>query len=124
MKDAPLALKTTRYRILSLEYRRVAAILAEFEESEQVLRDALRIGHQIEITDEIAGAVVLHVVIDEQQTDKLREYRIPNPTLLQLIGTSRVISTSEKDAAARFEALMKGDDPGRYINSPSTPPIQ
>lgn len=110
MKDAPIALKTTRYRILSLEYRRVAAILAEFEESEQVLRDALRIGHQIEITDEIAAAVVLHVVIDEQQMDKLREYRIPNPTLLQLIGTSRVISTSEKDAAARFENLMKEDN--------------
>lgn len=109
MKDDPLALKTTRYRILSLEYRRVAAILAEFEESEQVLRDALRVGHQIEIDDATAPAAVLHFIIDEDMQRKMKEYKIDNPTILQLLGTSRCVGLSEKDAAARFEALLKGE---------------
>jgi hypothetical protein len=110
MKDDEFALRFTGYRIISRPYRTVAAIMAEFDPSKANLRDALRIGHGIDITDAIAECAVLHIVIDQEMAEKLKQYRIPNPTLLQLIGTSRVISLSEKDAVARFEAMMKGEN--------------
>lgn len=106
-RDDQFTLTKIGYTILPIEYRRVRDIMAEFDPREQVLRDALRIGHQLEITDAIAESAVLHIVLDSQMADKMHANRIPNPTLLQLIGTSRVISLNAKDAESRFIALIK-----------------
>lgn len=110
MKDDAFALRYTGYKIVSRPYSMVRDIMAEFEPSEHILREALRVGHGIEIDDATAGTLFLHFVVDQQQLEKLKEYRIPSPTLLQLLGTSRVISTSEADATARFEAMMKEEN--------------
>ena len=104
--DDKHALTLTRYRVIKLPWSAVKGIMAEFDQSEQLLRDALRTGHQLEIDDTDGKDPDLFFIVDSQQKEKLAEYRIPNPTLLQVIGTSRVIATSENDARKRFEQLL------------------
>jgi hypothetical protein len=40
----------------------------------------------------------------------MADFKIPNPTLLQIIGTSRVIALTEQDAIDRFEKLMQAEE--------------
>lgn len=111
MKNDPLALQFTGYRIHRRTYAEARDIMAEFDMSERLLCDALRIGHNIDIDPEKPALNLnLYIVEDQQQREKLAQYHIPNPTLCQLIGSSRVISTTKADAIARFEALMKEDN--------------
>ncbi len=111
MKDDPHALQFTGYRIHKRSYREVRDIMSEFDMSEKLLCDALRMGHNIDIDPENPALnLMLYIVEDQQQREKLSEYRIPNPTLCQLIGTSRIIRQSEKEAVDAFQELMKKED--------------
>lgn len=108
--DDQFAMTFVGYRIVEKPYDMVRDIMAEFDESEHILRKALKEGHAIEIDDTPGAVNMLYFVVDEEMCDKLREYRISHPTLLQLLGTSRVISTSQKDAEERFAAMMHGEN--------------
>ena len=109
-RDDQFNLTKTGFTVLSLEYTRVRDIMAEFDSRESILRDTLLKGYGVEITDQIAPYAVLHVIVDEQMSTKMHENKIHAPTIMQLIGTSRCISLSEKDAIAQFRAMMKGEN--------------
>lgn len=103
-------LKFTGYSIFPISYLRIRDIMAEFDGSERLLRDALWAGYQVEINDAIAKVAILHVVVDEEMAEKLHAHGITNPTMCQLIGTSRCIALSENDAKMRFEAMMRSQN--------------
>lgn len=94
------------YRIVSRSYSSVAAIMAEFEADPDILPQALLIGHGIKI--DRGRDPTLYIVLDSEMMQKMKDNRIDNPTLMQMIGTSRVIRLTKEKAAEDFEAMMKG----------------
>lgn len=98
------------YRIVEKPYDMVRDIMAEFDESEHILRKALKEGHAIEIDDTPGAVNMLYFVVDEEMCDKLLEYRISHPTLLQLLGTSRSVALSAEEAERKFVELMHGEN--------------
>jgi len=103
-------LHRTGYRIIRKLYSQVKAIMAEHHPDPLALKRALAAGHGIDIDQVPGGDPMLFIVADEQAAKKMADFKIPNPTLLQIIGTSRVISLSEQDAIDRFEKLMQAED--------------
>lgn len=108
--DDQFAMTFVGYRIVEKPYAMVRDIMSEFDESEHILRRALKEGHGIEIDDAPGAVNMLYFVVDQEMCNKLREHRIDHPTLLQLLGCSRVISNTAKDAEERFAAMMHGDN--------------
>lgn len=108
--DDQIALQLTGYRVVNKTWAQVKAIMSEFDMSEANLRQALKDGHGIEIDDTPRAVNMLYFVIDQQMQEKLKEYRIESPTMLQLLGTSRAVGVSEKDAAEKFTALVREDN--------------
>ena len=109
MKPDPLDLTMTRYNVVARPYAVVRRIMAEFDDNEKRLRDALRIGHGIDISPAPGAVNMLYFIIDEPMKKKLAEYKIDSPTWLQLLGTSRCIGTSKKDAEDKFRAMLTGE---------------
>ena len=79
-------------------------------ETKDALKKALAVGHGIDIDQIPGGDPMLFVVADQQAAKKMADFKIPNPTLLQIIGASRVIALTEQDAIDRFEKLMQAED--------------
>ena len=103
-------LHRTGYRIIKKLYSQVCAIMAEHHPDPLALKRALAAGHGIDIDQVPGGDPMLYIVADEQAAKKMADFKIPNPTLLQIIGTSRVIALSEQDAIDRFEKMMQAED--------------
>ncbi len=104
-KPDPHALTLTGFSILSRTWSEVKAILSEFSQDEGLIRMALLSGHAI-IIDEAADTR-LWFTVDDIQIQAMTRNRIPNPTMLQLIGTAQVWSDiSAADCEARFRALL------------------
>lgn len=100
----------TKFKIISRPFAMLAAIFAEYDPSENRLRDALRQGHGIILDENPEAENRIYFVIDSEMADKLKEYRIPNPTLLQLLGTSRCIASSEQEAKEKFRAMLNAEN--------------
>ena len=103
-------LHRTGYRIIKKLYSQVRAIMAEHHPDPDALKKALAVGHGIDIDQIPGGDPMLYIVADEQAAKKMADFKIPNPTLLQIIGTSRVIALTEQDAIERFEKMMQAED--------------
>ena len=103
------SLRETKYRVLPFTFSRLAAIMAEFDQSEAVLRDALFIGHGISVPVD-ARAMTLYFVVTSDQMEDLADHRVPSPTVMQLLGTCRHIGISEDDAVQRFKAAVKAEN--------------
>lgn len=101
-----LALELVRYRVLGKPYSKWRAIVAELGESDTAFLIALREVHGIGIAK--ADDPMLYVIQDTQQMREFKDGGL-NPTMLQLLLTSRVIALSEEDAKAKFEKLLKED---------------
>lgn len=111
MKDPTLNLDFVGYRIICKPWSSVRAIMAEFHPNPDILRQALQVGHGITIDESIPGHdPMLFFIFDSEIAEKLADFRIPNPTMMQIMGTSRVIALTKEDAVAKFEALMRGED--------------
>lgn len=100
------ALRRTGYRVVNFSYGAVARIFAEFDQSEQLLKDALFMGHGITIEN---PEQQLYFVVNEIQVKHLHEHRIHSPTVLQLLGTCPYIAITRKGAIEQFSADMQRD---------------
>jgi hypothetical protein len=103
-------LHRTGYRIIKKLYSQTRAIMAEHHPDPNALKKALAAGHDIDIDQVPGGDPMLYIVADQQAAQKMADFKIPNPTLLQIIGTSRVIALTEQDAIDRFEKLMQAEE--------------
>ena len=95
------------YNIVSKRYSQVRAIFAELGQSDTILLMALKKGHGIVIDKDQDPD--LFFIVSSQQMGLMKDNNIPNPTWLQILGTSPVIATTAEDAKTRFESMMKGD---------------
>lgn len=108
MKDTTLHLDFVGYRVICKPWSAVKAIMSEFHQDSELLRAALKIGHGIDIDESIPGSdPMIYFVVDQQQKEKLSEYHIDNPTMLQLLGTSRCFGLTKEDAEEKFRKLMQ-----------------
>lgn len=112
MKDDALALDFVGYSILSRPWSSIRAIMAEFCVNPEVLKAALRTGHGVDVQPDIDNGLnpIIFFEVDSDMRERLRERRIDNPTMLQLIGTSRVFARTAEECSEKFEALMRGDE--------------
>lgn len=94
-----------QYRILGKPYSSWRAILAETGESDTVFLIALRELHGLEINKE--EDPFLFVTQDTQQMADLAESGVPNPTMLQILLTAKVIDLSEERAKERWLKTMQ-----------------
>ena len=100
-------LHRTGYRIIKKLYSQVLAIMAEHHPDPNALKKALAAGHGIDIDQVPGGDPMLFVLVDEMMAKKLKEFRIDNPTLLQLIGTSRFVALTEEEVVRKFTEAMQ-----------------
>lgn len=98
------------FKVVAKPFSNVRAIFAELGQSSTKLMLALKIGHGIEF-DPIEEDPTLYFVVSQEQSDGFAKAGY-EPTLLQLLGTSEVISLSEEAAIAKFRAI-KGAEPER-----------
>lgn len=104
--DKHLALELVRFRVLGKPYSKWRAIIAELGESDTTFLIGLREIHGIGIAKN--DDPMLYVVQDTQQMREFKDGGL-NPTMLQILLTSRVIALTEEDAKARFEKLLTED---------------
>lgn len=109
MKDDALALDFVGYSILSRPWSSIKAIMAEFCVNPEVLKAALRIGHGMDVQERIDRGenALIFFEIDSDMKARLEQRGIDNPTLLQLVGTSRAFGFTAEECSEKFEALMR-----------------
>ena len=106
------ALQRTGFDVIQRPWSVVRAIMSEFSQDVKLLKMALAAGHGIVIEEGIPGHdPMLWFTVDSITKGKLADAKIPNPTMLQLIGTAQVWSdVSAKDCEAKFRAMLTGDN--------------
>ncbi len=106
-----LALELIRYRIHQRRYSQWRAIFAEMGESDTNFLKGLKETHGLKIDK--AEDPILYVTEDTQQLRTLKHEAALmgslnfQPTMLQILLTSRVIALSEEEAKARFEKYLE-----------------
>ena len=108
--DTHLALELVRHRVIGKTYEKWKAIIAETGSSDTMFLVGLRKLHGIAINPIKDGEAMLFVVQDTQQMRALEESGCKNPTLLQILLTTRVISLTEKDATDRWTKIMQQEN--------------
>lgn len=98
------------FKVVKKQFSAVRAIFAELGQSSTALLKALKIGHGIEI-DPVEKDPYLYFVISQEQAEGFARAGY-EPTMLQLLGTSEVISLTEQAAIDKFRAI-KGAEPER-----------
>lgn len=94
------------FRIDSMPYSRMSAIMAETGLSEGKFRDLLKEAHEIEIQP--GEDPEIFFVTSEEQVDMFKQHGVLKPTWLQMIGSSECMALTGADAKAKYEA-MKDD---------------
>ena len=84
--------------------------MAEHHPDPDALKKALAVGHGIDIDQVPGGDPMLYIVDSQIAREKMKEYKIEQPTLLQIIGCSTIIALSEQDAIDRFEGLLQAEE--------------
>lgn len=108
--DNALAFDVTGYNVIAKEFSRVKAIFSEIVNGETMLLKALREGHNITF-DAVHSDPLIFFVVDQQMVEMMKRQGIENPTILQLLGSARIVSdVSEEDAKTRFEAMLKQEN--------------
>ena len=103
-------LHRTGYRIIKKLYSQVCAIMAEHHPDPLALKRALAAGHGIDIDQVPGGDPMLYIVDSQTAREKMKEYKIEQPTLLQIIGCSTIIALSEQGAIDRLESLLQAEE--------------
>lgn len=107
----PLALEMVQYRVLGNPYSKWRAILAETGESDTNFKIGLKELHGLEF-ETLRDDPMLYITQDTQQMRFLAENGVANPTMLQILMTSRVFALSEEAAHERMqEVLHKAQEP-------------
>jgi hypothetical protein len=97
----PHALEFIKYRVIGKPYSKWRAIITEATgESDTLFRMGLYQAHNIRI--EGTGDPMLYIIQDTNQMRELAEQGIHNPTSLQLLLSTKIISLSEQDAIDRM----------------------
>lgn len=112
MKDDTISLDFVGYSILSRPWTSIRDIMAEASANPELLKAALAIGHGLDVQDKINQRLnpLIFFETDSDMAARLKQRGIDNPTMLQLIGTSRCFAFSAEECSAKFEALMRGED--------------
>lgn len=95
----------TGYEVLKFPWPTVRNAMAQFDPDPQVLKQALKIGHGIEIVDMPGSAQMLYFCVPQFQIEKMRQFKIPE-TIMYLCGNCEFISDSEEDVVMRFKNAM------------------
>lgn len=101
----PLALELIRYRILGKPYSSWRALIASTGNSDTDFLICIK---------ELFGIVIdkkadpmLYITQDTQQMRLLKESGAENPSMLQILLTSKVMSLTEEGAKERMEELLR-----------------
>jgi hypothetical protein len=105
----PNALEFIKYRTIGKKYSQWRAIFAEASgESDTLLKMTLLQGFNIRIDNEDADPV-LYIIQDTAQMRELAEQGVHNPTHLQLLMSTKVVSFSEQDAIEQMQRWMQAN---------------
>lgn len=108
MNDSHLAFDLVRYRIHKRRWSSISAILAESGMSDTEMKLGLKTLHNIEW--DFKDDPWLFFSEDTQQRKEFAGNGVTNPTLCQLLLTSRAFGLTEHDCRARFLSLLRGDE--------------
>ncbi len=97
---------------MSRPWTKIRDIMAEASANPERLKAALAIGHGIDVQEDINKGLnpIIFFEVDSDMAARLKQRGIDNPTMLQLIGTSRVFARTAEECSAKFEALMRGEE--------------
>ncbi len=109
MTDDALALDFVGYSIMSRPWTKIRDIMAEASANPELLKAALAIGHGIDVQEDINKGLnpIIFFEVDSDMAARLKQRGIDNPTMLQLIGTSRVFARTAEECSEKFEKLMR-----------------
>lgn len=111
----PFGLQLVRFRILGKPYSSWRSIMAETGESDTMFLMGLQALHGIAI-DKTADPM-LFCSQDTHQMQELAESGVENPTMLQIMLTSKAYALSEEDCKTRIEAILRGEPKEPTFNS-------
>lgn len=105
------ALDFVGYSILGRPWTSIRDIMAEANSDPYLLMAALAIGHGLDVQEKINAGLnpMIYFEIDSDMATRWKFRGVDNPTLLQLIGTSRVFAWTAEEASEKFETLMRGE---------------
>lgn len=111
MKDSsPLAFDLIKWRIRSMPYSRMRAIMAELGESDTQLLIGLSRLHDMHFNSLTEDREIFFTE-DSAQIDGWHKGGVMAPTMLQMLLTSRIFALDRHTCQDRFEKLMKEDEP-------------
>jgi hypothetical protein len=103
----PNALEMVKFRVLGKPYSKWRAIITEATgESDTMFKVALYQAHNIRI-DNPDSDPILYIIQDTNQMRELSEQGVLNPTTLQLLLSTKIVSLSEQDAIDRMNAWLE-----------------
>lgn len=110
-EDNSLKLELVKYRVIGKKYSKWRAIITEATgESDTLFKIALYQAHNIRI--EATDDPMVYIIDDTNQRRELREQGVLNPTMLQLLLSTKIISLSEQDALDRMSAWLEAQKAG------------
>lgn len=106
-ESGPVKLELVKFRILGKKYSAWRAIMAEATgESDTLFRMALaKFGIKIETDLD----PFIYIVQDTNQMRELKEQGVANPTMLQLLLSTKWVSLSEQDAIDMMNAWLEAN---------------
>ncbi len=105
--DDRLKLEVVRHRVLGKPYSKWRAIIAETGNSDTDFLICLK--RLFGITIDKTADPMLYITQDTQQMRQLEEQGVANPTLLQILLTTRAIALDEQAASELFIKRLKED---------------
>lgn len=107
----PNALELIKYRVIGKPYSKWRAIISEATggQSDTLFRQGLNIAHKIFIDD--SSDPMLFVIQDTNQMRELLEQGVGNPTLCQILLSTKIIDTTEQGALDRMAAWLEAQKP-------------
>lgn len=105
-QSGPSKIELVRFRILGKKYSAWRAIITEATgESDTLFKLGLYQAHNIRIDDPLADPMV-YIVQDTAQMRELAEQGVGNPTLCQLLMSTKIIDLSEQGAIDRMNKWL------------------
>lgn len=102
-------LELVKFRILGKSYSKWRAIITEATgESDTLFKLGLYQAHNIRIDDPLADPMV-YIVQDTAQMRELAEQGVGNPTLCQLLMSTKIIDLSEQGAIDRMNDWLESN---------------
>lgn len=102
------AFDLVRYRVHRRRWSSISAILSESGASDTEMKMGLKALHGV--TWPAKDDPFICFTEDTQQRDEFRKNGVINPTLCQLLLTSRCFALDEDDCKEKFEALLRKEN--------------